>query len=200
MKSIKGVAALMLAAVAMPAWAGSLLGIVVHGEMLVSGNGGINSFDPAVGFVPAIYGNASQGTNVVTVDPGIEFGYLDGLNTITADFTGNRLILADFSVGGAAAINYRFTALTPGAFGSIQLLSNDLSRLSWSLDGDVLTIEVGAINSSEIRQYQATFAIGPAAAPEPASWAMMLSGFGLIGGAMRTRRGALAAHLKTARA
>ena len=27
------------------------------------------------------------------------------------------------------------------------------------------------------------------AAPEPASWAMMLGGFGLVGGAMRRRRG-----------
>ena len=29
---------------------------------------------------------------------------------------------------------------------------------------------------------------GPAAAPEPASWMMMLAGFGLVGGAMRSRR------------
>ena len=30
--------------------------------------------------------------------------------------------------------------------------------------------------------------IRPAAAPEPASWAMMLGGFGLVGGMMRRRR------------
>lgn len=37
---------------------------------------------------------------------------------------------------------------------------------------------------------QSSFALStkPVATPEPASWAMMLSGFGLIGGAMRSRR------------
>ena len=33
---------------------------------------------------------------------------------------------------------------------------------------------------------------GPGAVPEPATWAMMLAGFGLVGGAMRRRRGTLA--------
>jgi hypothetical protein len=32
----------------------------------------------------------------------------------------------------------------------------------------------------------------PAAVPEPASWAMMLGGFGLVGGALRRRRTTLA--------
>jgi hypothetical protein len=30
---------------------------------------------------------------------------------------------------------------------------------------------------------------GPAGVPEPANWAMMIAGFGMIGGAMRSRRG-----------
>jgi hypothetical protein len=32
----------------------------------------------------------------------------------------------------------------------------------------------------------------PGAVPEPATWAMMIGGFGLVGGAMRTRRRAVA--------
>jgi hypothetical protein len=36
--------------------------------------------------------------------------------------------------------------------------------------------------------HSATVTFAAPAAPEPASWAMMLSGFGLIGGAMRSRR------------
>jgi hypothetical protein len=40
--------------------------------------------------------------------------------------------------------------------------------------------ETGLVNAS------GTFA--PAAVPEPASWALMLGGFGMVGGAMRSRR------------
>ncbi len=36
--------------------------------------------------------------------------------------------------------------------------------------------------------WTATFAIPNPGVPEPASWAMMLGGFGLVGGAMRSRR------------
>jgi PEP-CTERM motif len=30
--------------------------------------------------------------------------------------------------------------------------------------------------------------VGPGAVPEPATWAMMIGGFGMIGGALRYRR------------
>ncbi|HWI85758.1 MAG TPA: PEPxxWA-CTERM sorting domain-containing protein [Sphingomonas sp.] len=36
---------------------------------------------------------------------------------------------------------------------------------------------------------------GTADVPEPASWAMMLAGFGLIGGALRTRRTATISYI-----
>lgn len=188
MNMVKAAMAFVLAVAVAPAWAGPLLGTAVHGEMLI---GGINYFDPARGFVSATYGNASQGTNVVAADPGIEFGYLDGVNTITADFTADRLFLTDLSAGDGTAIRYRFTALTPGAFGMVSLLSNSLPGMTWTFEDDVLTIDVAKINLGAAGTYQAAFAIGPAAVPEPAAWAMMLAGFGAVGGAMRARRRAV---------
>ena len=45
---------------------------------------------------------------------------------------------------------------------------------------------VAAVRGSD--QIVLNFELAATAVPEPASWAMMISGFGLVGGAMRTRR------------
>ena len=51
----------------------------------------------------------------------------------------------------------------------------------------------GAYADSPGYAFNTRFDVSPAAAPEPASWAMMLGGFGAIGGAMRARRKAAVA-------
>src|SRR5262249_40158403 len=87
-----------------------LLGTTVNGQMLVSGNPP-NYFDSTNGFVPAGFGNSSMpgNPNVVIANPLVEFGYMDGFNTISANFTGNTLTLTDVSMGSTAPITYKFT-------------------------------------------------------------------------------------------
>jgi hypothetical protein len=55
----------------------------------------------------------------------------------------------------------------------------------WDADGSIgdKIVTFNTANGAELRFYS-----DPLPAPEPASWAMMLGGFGLVGGAMRARR------------
>src|SRR5260221_540261 len=72
-----------------------LLGSVVTGTLNFGANP-INYFNPANGFVPAgTYGNSAPGNNTVIIGPIIEFGYVDNINTDTADFTGTTLTVKD---------------------------------------------------------------------------------------------------------
>ena len=64
-----------------------------------------------------------------------------------------------------------------GGYGSIFLEGGTEGSRSQAI---AYPTETGLVNAS------GTFA--PAAVPEPASWALMLGGFGMVGGAMRARR------------
>ena len=58
--------------------------------------------------------------------------------------------------------------------------------MGWNLNFDVLANPGYTFTTAQAySQYQATL---PAVVPEPASWAMMIGGFGLVGGAMRRRQ------------
>lgn len=66
---------------------------------------------------------------------------------------------------------------------------------SWNYAGfePISNLNGGALFSQgdELRMnitYYSIAPVSPTAAPEPAAWAMMLGGFGMIGGVMRTRR------------
>lgn len=58
------------------------------------------------------------------------------------------------------------------------------------LNGVLNTIEVKGVTSAQdvAATYTGTATFSAAAVPEPASWALMIGGFGLIGAAMRRRR------------
>ena len=95
------VATAMGLANASPAMA-DLIGTSVSG-VLNSGGGGLNLFDPAngFGFVPAGFGNsAPHGPNNVVIGSEIEFGFFDGANMDTVDFTGTQVTLKDVSTMG----------------------------------------------------------------------------------------------------
>ena len=53
-------------------------------------------------------------------------------------------------------------------------------------DGEIWKTTAKLVDAPHI--WNITFSLNPALAPEPASWAMMVGGFGLVGGAMRLRR------------
>jgi hypothetical protein len=72
---------------------------------------------------------------------------------------------------------------------------DDLGLTSTGDHGLNLAYLIGALNSGQTATFQYAYAAGlglddiepTPAVPEPASWAMMIAGFGLVGGAMRRR-------------
>lgn len=136
--------------------------------------------------MPGGYGNS--GGLPVTIGAGTEFGFRDGANLDIANFTDSQLIIADIVFSNASPWTMTFTSLTPGLFGGLSLnTSNFVPGLTYGLAGDTITINWGGTSTQN--SFQATFDVASqGAVPEPATWAMMLLGFGFVGGAMRSRR------------
>lgn len=183
MKRLILVTALMLGAVsvARPANA-ALIGANVFGEIFFGG-GGINYYDPANGFVPAGFLNTA-GPNVVIAEPAVEFGFQDGANTDTSNFTNTQLVFRDVSVGGGASILVRFTSTAFAGLQLIELSDNFLNGgITATLVGNVITLNVPSFGSGGT--FQAVYDIVPAAVPEPAT--LLLVGTG-VAAAVRARR------------
>lgn len=132
----------------------------ITGEMII---GGTNYFDPAEGFVPPGFGNGSSTT--VPIGPGVEFGFDDTSNLITADFTNSTLFLTDVSSFGVTDITYRFTSDVAGFFDNATLGLNTLGSSYWVL-GNTLTYEAPFRGASGVYSAAFTFA-GVAASPNP---------------------------------
>lgn len=133
--------------------------------------------------------------------------------TFKSEGQGDTIVLADAggnvlhsisSSGGPVSVNW---SLAGGS--TYWLLQTTASNAYWTTwgnpapsDADISLVSTGvfafsisdAVNGNGITgtTYWAAFndiaTSGGSAAPEPASWAMMLGGFGLVGGAMRSRR------------
>jgi hypothetical protein len=151
---------------------------------LTFGGGSTNYYNPANGFVPAGYGNT--GGTTVAIGAGTEFGFADSVNTDTADFTATSLLLKDVVGGSANNWTQIFTASQAGFFNNIALGASNFSGLTYLVTGN--TLRVDWIGTESRGTYAANFSFGAAAVPEPATWAMMLVGFGMMGAAMRYRR------------
>lgn len=171
--------ALVLFAAATPTKA-DLIGSSVSGQMQVSG-GTVNFFDPANGFVPAGFGNSSSPDNVV-IGAETEFGYMDGANTDTADFTGTSLTLQDVSVlGGSVPVTFIFTdtaflgaTITQGTDSFPSLVTADLT-------GDVLTLTMPSEAGNATWQDNLTINLVVVQTPEPGTLSLMLFGLGSLG-------------------
>ena len=114
-------------------------------------NGGtVNYFNSANGYVPPGFGN-SGGSTTVTIGPGIEFGYMDGSNTETANFTGTSLTFTDVTAAGANSlpIDYYFT---DPAFTYASLITGD-NVFKFSLSGTTLHISSATIASGGSRAF-----------------------------------------------
>ena len=147
-----------------------------------------NYYDPNNGYVPAGYGNSSSAT--VTVGPGLEFGFEDGDNQDTADFSSSSLTIQDITFGNATNWEQTFTSSTAGYFSGLTLLSNDFDGLTFSVMGDTLTVDWGG--TEDPGTHTVVFGLS-SAAPEPGTWALMMAGVGLAGFALRRgREGTLA--------
>jgi len=133
------------------------------------GRTGINAFafnDPSVGTVT---GGSSTGFTFLT----------GGLNSSGCNSTGNFFCFSNSSyvfapVGGALSINFSVTDNTAGAWSSSNFNLPDF-KIDWT----------GSKNNYDLVSLGIPVD-GPL--PEPATWAMMLVGFGGIGMAVRRRR------------
>lgn len=104
-------------------------------------------------------------------DPISAFGfYISGLQT---DITGQQTLT--FSDGSSQTINTPAAIDGGGAFIGFTDFGKSITSLTYNATNDVIAID-------DIR-----FLAGPAV-PEPATWAMMIAGFGAVGFAMRRRR------------
>jgi hypothetical protein len=133
-----------------------------------------------------------------TVGAGAEFtiGSLPANPYLSADFGQNQLFIDALFENTLGGTILNFSDPT-NPFTSFSFVSNtgfsgfDASDISLSGAG-VLTLDLRDTNNAQGARITLQLN-NTGAVPEPATWAMMLLGFGAIGGAMRRRQRALAA-------
>jgi hypothetical protein len=160
---------------------GALLGTSVTGSLQFDGNPS-NFFDPANGFVPARFDNASGPT--VTIDgSSTEFGFNDGANRDTANFKDGQLVIRDRATsGGSLKVKLDFT---DEAFADISLVSSTFRKpIQYSIDGDEIDITIPKF--ARDGRYRAVFDV--TSTPEPGSIGLMGLGIGALAWALRKYR------------
>jgi hypothetical protein len=126
-------------------------------------------------------GNTTVGGNTYLGVTGgsVTFTFLKPIQSFGAYFTGAQFpgMTLTFNDGSAQSIE------VPGLFGADYVGFTDfgrsISKITFNAKTDFMAID------------DVTFTLSPA--PEPASWALMIAGFGLAGCALRTRRQMLSA-------
>lgn len=184
MRNIFTIALLASAAMISTAANASLNGRQVTGTINFGANPN-NYYDPANGGVPAGFGNATG--LPVTIGAGVEFGYQDGANRDTADFSDTQLTITDEVFSNAIDWQQTFTLIGGPAFTTLSLVSDGfVPGLTYSLNAG--TIQINWAGTLAPNSFTAVFNVGTGpAVPEPASWALMIGGFGLMGAALRRR-------------
>jgi hypothetical protein len=99
---------------------------------------------------------------------GMSFGFILGDPTEVNPSFYRVFLPTDYISGSAIASTASY------AFKSLLDLELTIGTYNYTLGSDTITLHIGEA--------------APAAVPEPASWMMMISGFGAIGAAMRRRR------------
>jgi hypothetical protein len=193
---LKHIIALAVAAAAIPAAAVTVTDIATTGGNLVNvvtAESGLLEADIALyDFAPITLGLAAGDG-----ETGFE------LNSAVDIFTGVEL---------GRNLGVLTLSLTGATFGTVGTITPAFSFAEWSLNGaaDTLTIAFkprgegfgvllggfDGVGSNFVVQFAsgteadvaASLTIGAAAVPEPAAWALMIAGFGLVGAAVRRQR------------
>jgi hypothetical protein len=176
--------ALLAAAAATPALAGPLDGASVHSQYLFPSTGdlyedygnttvtGVTQLTDHLGGVPGIRLLAS-GSNLTA-------SFADDAYGATfwnpSDFNG-FVVFDDTNTAGA------ITSVTIN--GATNMVGFDASRISFDADHIYVNWQGLSFDNSTVVSLDLN---GSGAVPEPASWALMLGGFGAIGGVMRSRK------------
>ncbi len=152
-----------------------LTGSQVTGTLTFSG-GSINYFNPANGFVPVGFSNTA-GPTVTVANPAVEFGFADGANRDTADFSSSSLLITDIgsSTAGSGAFRMTFMDLSFGSFSGVILTANTFGNLTFSLVGNLLTIDAPGVAGIITRSARFDFLQGTSAVPETGSSLLLLS-------------------------
>lgn len=176
-----------LAAAALPGTAATLVGSSLTGSLVFQGDPS-NYFDPGYGFAPPADLNAMTNSTTVAVSASkVEFGYDDGSNTISADFTASGITLTDAVELSGSNLPFTMTFVDPSfANGNLVPQTQPLSLIgSYSLTGDVLTVNVPAADVSAGSTFTDT--LNFTTTPEPSSLGFFcVALFGLL--SMRTFR------------
>lgn len=128
-----------------------------------------------------------------TVGNGVEFTYGPTATTafLNLDFSSNVLNItsrfASLQLGSGQSVSFRDTT---NAFTSATLLANTNSTLTASdivFNNGLLTVNLGGRTITGTGQLSIGLTTFAAAAPEPATWGMMVLGMGAAGVALRRR-------------
>lgn len=117
-----------------------------------------NFWHPANGFVPAGPLNAA-GASVIISATDTEFGFDDGANRDTAEFTGNQLIVTDLVRTNAT--NWTMTFTSPAFLGISEISDTfDNGGVNFSFAGNTITLVwAGTNTNSQPGERQAVFSI-----------------------------------------
>ncbi|MBB5686198.1 PEPxxWA-CTERM sorting domain-containing protein [Sphingobium boeckii] len=124
---------------------------------------------------------------------------LSAINFLSAEFNGFRIFDSNNELNA-------FTSVTLSGLSTHPYIATfDPERITFDADNIYINLQGTGIRGGRNLIFDIETAAGvvaseiPAAVPEPATWAMMLAGFGLIGSAMRSRvpAGGCAAHSAT---
>ena len=128
---------------------------------------------------------------------GSSFGDLAGYTVGAGSASGSDTVYSfrtAVAPGGSFDLTLAMLAASyPSPFGGVANVDfSETARLSWLrfYDASGVAIDFGDIIGASGRLYDSNgvHTLIPGGVPEPASWAMMLTGFAAIGGALRSRR------------
>lgn len=152
--------------------------------------------------VTRVHNGTTTYINYQSPDPLAEdnSGSFSNMLTFTNDIAGiyNLSVLTQYAAGGMADVTFDTLtisgALIPGGYMTFDGPTSNGTSDTWAISNLMLGAGTYTINlaghSDADGAYQGTvkFNLAAAGVPEPATWGLMLLGFGLMGSSMRRRR------------